>query len=101
MSLRRALLVLTLLAAAALVAGCNRSSPPARVAGSGPARLTGGSAGELLGGLASQLAGDRASVQSIIVNPSTDPHSYQPSARDARTIAGAEMVIVNGAGYDE
>jgi zinc/manganese transport system substrate-binding protein len=101
MSLRRALLVLTLLAAAALVAGCNRSSPPARVAGSGSARLTVVSAENFWGSLASQLAGDRASVQSIIVNPSTDPHSYQPSARDARTIAGADMVIVNGAGYDE
>jgi zinc/manganese transport system substrate-binding protein len=39
-------------------------------------------------------------VQSIIVNPETDPHSYEPAARDARAIAGARLVIVNGIGYD-
>ena len=39
-------------------------------------------------------------MSSIIVNPSTDPHSYEPSASDARTIAGARLVIVNGIGYD-
>jgi zinc/manganese transport system substrate-binding protein len=40
-------------------------------------------------------------VQSIIVNPATDPHSYQPSAADARTVSQATMVILNGVGYDE
>jgi zinc/manganese transport system substrate-binding protein len=52
------------------------------------------------GNIAAQLAGRKATVQSIIANPSTDPHSYQPSAADARTLAGARMVIVNGVGYD-
>jgi zinc/manganese transport system substrate-binding protein len=40
-------------------------------------------------------------VQSIVVNPEADPHSYQPNAQDARLIASAKMVLVNGAGYDE
>ena len=40
------------------------------------------------------------SVSSIIVNPSTDPHSYEPTAGDARTMAGAQLAIVNGIGYD-
>lgn len=53
------------------------------------------------GSLAAQLAGTKASVRSIIVNPGTDPHSYQPSARDARMVAGANMAIVNGVGYDD
>jgi zinc/manganese transport system substrate-binding protein len=52
------------------------------------------------GSIAAQLAGDRARVTSIIVNPSTDPHSYEPTAQDARTMAGAKMAIVNGIGYD-
>jgi zinc/manganese transport system substrate-binding protein len=39
-------------------------------------------------------------VQSIIVNPSVDPHSYEPTAGDARTMAGAQLAIVNGIGYD-
>jgi zinc/manganese transport system substrate-binding protein len=53
------------------------------------------------GSLASQLAGSRAEVRSIIVNPATDPHSYQPSAQDARTIASANLAILNGVGYDD
>jgi zinc/manganese transport system substrate-binding protein len=52
------------------------------------------------GSIASQLGGSRVDVQSIIVNPNTDPHSYQPSARDARVMAGAALAIVNGIGYD-
>ena len=39
-------------------------------------------------------------MSSIIVNPDTDPHSYEPTAQDARTIAGARLAIVNGIGYD-
>jgi zinc/manganese transport system substrate-binding protein len=53
------------------------------------------------GSLATQLAGSRADVHSIIVNPATDPHSFQPSAQDARTIASANVAIVNGVGYDD
>ena len=52
------------------------------------------------GSIASQLGGDRVAVQSIIVNPSTDPHSYEPTASDAITLAGGKLVIVNGIGYD-
>jgi zinc/manganese transport system substrate-binding protein len=52
------------------------------------------------GSIALQLAGSKASVQSIIVNPNTDPHSYEPTAGDARTMASAKLVIVNGIGYD-
>jgi zinc/manganese transport system substrate-binding protein len=53
------------------------------------------------GSIAAQLGGARVQVRSIIVNPSTDPHSYEPTAQDARTMAGARLAIVNGVGYDE
>jgi zinc/manganese transport system substrate-binding protein len=52
------------------------------------------------GSIASQLGGDRVEVTSVITSPATDPHAYEPTAADARTIAGARMVIVNGIGYD-
>jgi zinc/manganese transport system substrate-binding protein len=52
------------------------------------------------GSIASQLGGAKASVHSIIVNPAQDPHSYEPTAADARTLASAQLVIVNGIGYD-
>ena len=52
------------------------------------------------GSIASQLGGDRVQVTSVITSPATDPHDYEPTAADARTIAGAQLVIVNGIGYD-
>ena len=52
------------------------------------------------GSLASQLGGDRVRVTSIVSNPATDPHDYEPTPADGRALARAGMVIVNGAGYD-
>jgi zinc/manganese transport system substrate-binding protein len=52
------------------------------------------------GSIAQQLGGSKVAVKSIIVNPNTDPHAYQPTAGDARTLAGAKLAIVNGIGYD-
>ncbi|MFL5910887.1 MAG: metal ABC transporter solute-binding protein, Zn/Mn family [Gaiellaceae bacterium] len=52
------------------------------------------------GSIAAQLGGSRVQVTSVVTNPATDPHDYEPTALDARTFAGAQMAIVNGAGYD-
>ena len=52
------------------------------------------------GSIASQLGGDRATVTSIIANPNVDPHAYEPTAADARSLATAQLVVVNGIGYD-
>jgi zinc/manganese transport system substrate-binding protein len=52
------------------------------------------------GSIAGQIGGTHATVQSIIVNPAQDPHSYEPTSADARTIGSAQLAIVNGVGYD-
>jgi zinc/manganese transport system substrate-binding protein len=52
------------------------------------------------GSIAAQLGGEKVDVTSIISNPNTDPHSYEATPQDARLIATARYVIVNGAGYD-
>jgi zinc/manganese transport system substrate-binding protein len=52
------------------------------------------------GSIAEQLGGDRVHVTSVITSPATDPHDYEPTAADARTMAGARIAIVNGIGYD-
>lgn len=52
------------------------------------------------GSLVSQLGGTHVNVTSIVTDPNTDPHEYESSASDARAIASACLVIVNGAGYD-
>ncbi len=91
-----ALVPLSLLLALA-VAACGTSAQ-AGTDGSGGIRVI--AAENFWGSIASQLAGSKASVRSIITNPAEDPHSYQPSAGDARALATAQLVIVNGIGYD-
>jgi zinc/manganese transport system substrate-binding protein len=87
-----------LLLAALVLAGCGRSGEPGASPGGRGFEVV--AAENFWGSIAAQLAGGRASVTSIIVNPATDPHSYEPNARDARTLAGAQLAIVNGLGYD-
>ena len=52
------------------------------------------------GSIASQLGGGKVSVRSVIVNPDTDPHSYEPTAADGVALAESQMAVVNGIGYD-
>jgi zinc/manganese transport system substrate-binding protein len=52
------------------------------------------------GSIATQIGGDKVRVVSIITNPETDPHDYEAKPDDAKKIAVANYVIVNGAGYD-
>jgi len=37
---------------------------------------------------------------SIITNPDTDPHDYEPTPADGRVIAGSKLFVQNGIGYD-
>lgn len=52
------------------------------------------------GSIAAQLGGDRVTVTSIIDSPDADPHDYEPTTADGRAIATADLVLVNGIGYD-
>jgi len=88
----------SLLVAAILLAGCGSSEPHEEL-GSGKLRVV--AAENFWGSIAAQLGGERASVHSIVVNPAADPHSYEPTAADARALASARLAIVNGLGYDE
>jgi zinc/manganese transport system substrate-binding protein len=94
-------LVVVLMLGAACVAGCDKSAPGGETGARGAdGRVRVVAAENFWGSIATQLGGDRADVTSIIVNPDTDPHSYEPSAEDAREMAGAKLAIVNGIGYD-
>jgi zinc/manganese transport system substrate-binding protein len=53
------------------------------------------------GDIARQIGGSHVSVTSIITNPNTDPHVYESDPRSAAQIDNAQVVIVNGAGYDD
>ncbi len=94
--MRRLLLILAL-GVPALLAGCGGGEDAATGTGG---RLQVVAAENFWGSIAAQLGATKVQVRSIIVNPATDPHSYEPTAQDARTMAGAQLAIVNGVGYD-
>jgi zinc/manganese transport system substrate-binding protein len=52
------------------------------------------------GSLITQLGGTRVGVTSIVSDPNADPHEYESNTANAMAIANAQLVIINGAGYD-
>lgn len=52
------------------------------------------------GSIVAQLGGVHVHETSIISNPATDPHDYEPTPADARAIADARLFVENGIGYD-
>jgi len=88
-----------LVCCAVLLTACGGGSAgPAGGSSSGKLRVV--AAENFWGSVASQLGGSKVAVQSIIVNPNTDPHSYEPTASDGVALAKSQMAIVNGIGYD-
>jgi zinc/manganese transport system substrate-binding protein len=51
--------------------------------------------------VANLVAGDLAIIDAIIYNSNQDPHSYELTARDQLLINNADIVIMNGGGYDD
>lgn len=52
------------------------------------------------GDIAAQIGGRDVQVTSLIASPDADPHLFEIDARDAATLAQAQVAIENGAGYD-
>ena len=48
-----------------------------------------------------QIGGAYVQVASIESDPNTDPHSFEASPKIAAEIAGADLVVENGLGYDD
>ncbi len=52
------------------------------------------------GSIARQLGGEHVDVKSIIDDPETHAHDYEPKPSDGAAFATAKVAIVNGIGYD-
>ena len=50
--------------------------------------------------IAEQLAGSCAHVTSIVSGGGVDPHDYEPTPADAAALAKADVILLNGVGYD-
>ena len=53
----------------------------------------------IIGDFVRQVGGDRVAV-TVLVGPDGDAHVYQPTPADARRIAQAEVIFVNGLGFE-
>jgi zinc/manganese transport system substrate-binding protein len=67
--------------------------------GSGPV-ITAAASINAWGSILGQLGGTHVQASSIITNPDTDPHDYEPTPADGRTIATSALFVENGVGYD-
>lgn len=52
------------------------------------------------GDIVDQLGGDCAQVTTIVASSASDPHDYEPTPADSVEFEGAQLVVVNGLGYD-
>jgi zinc/manganese transport system substrate-binding protein len=91
----RSLAAAVMLAAAWLLGACGPNAAAA------PGTVGVVAAENEYGDVASQVGGLYVTVHSIESNPNTDPHTYEVSPSVAQEVAGAQLVIQNGVGYDD
>jgi len=96
MRLRHLTVPVLALATVAALTGCAASDDPA---GDGVIRIVAST--NVYGDIARSIVGDAGEVTSIIEDSAQDPHEYEADARDALAISRADIVILNGGGYDE
>ena len=89
-------LVATLPLSALLLAGCGGESTAAGD-GDGTTVVT---STNVYASIVSAIAGDAVEVEPIIDDAAQDPHEYEATSRDQLTLSRADMVVMNGGGYD-
>ena len=101
MHIRTAPVIGAALAATLLLSGCAAGSPSAgSSAHASDDILRVVASTNVYGDIASQIGGNLVKVDSIISDPSQDPHSYEADAQVQLALSKADVVIQNGGGYD-
>jgi zinc/manganese transport system substrate-binding protein len=85
------------LASALLLAACSRPAPEPAAPAAAPLPIV--ATFTLLADMVANIGGDRVAVRSL-VGPDGDAHVFSPSPADAKTLAGAGLVVVNGMGFE-
>lgn len=103
----RPVLAAAALGVLAVVAGCSSApTPPPAAAPSaptaeGPAPVRVVASTDVYGSIVTAVGGDRVEVRSIIDSPDADPHEYEATPADAAAVTGAQILVLNGGGYDD
>jgi zinc/manganese transport system substrate-binding protein len=102
----RTTLATTLVLAA--LAGCGSGDPEdgAAVATGDPSQCPGEVVDVLVsvgqwGDMTRRLGGDCANVTTVVSSGAVDPHDFDPGTADLAAFADADLVVLNGAHYDE
>ena len=53
------------------------------------------------GDVVAQVGGQFVAVRPLLTDPSADPHSFEPSAQAQLAVSKAELLVMNGGGYDD
>ncbi|MDQ0504098.1 metal ABC transporter substrate-binding protein [Xanthobacter agilis] len=93
---RRLVLAATLASALGAFAA---SAPAFAQSDAGAAKLPVVASFSILGDFVKQVGGDRIALTTI-VGPNGDSHVYQPTPADAKKLAAAKVVFVNGLGFE-
>jgi zinc/manganese transport system substrate-binding protein len=96
--MRRVPALLVLALAASSAAACAGSSMTSTNTKSLPQVVA---AENFWGNIAAQIGGGHIAVTSIITDPNADPHTYETDPKSASAFSHAQLVILNGAGYDD
>lgn len=98
---QRAAATLYLIFVLLLPAGCQSAAPSLRdgapADGDFPKVLA---VQSFVADMAQNVAGDRLQVQTLMPL-GLDPHTYEPTPQDVARVAEADVLVVNGAGYEE
>jgi ABC-type Zn uptake system ZnuABC Zn-binding protein ZnuA len=98
--LRRVLIKAAVAGVALLALGAAGCADQGGDEAAGPSRLDVVATTMVLGDFARQVGGDRVRVTGLL-GPDADPHEYEPTPSDADAVAGADLVVENGAGLDD
>ena len=96
---QRAIALVVAVAASLSLVGCAPSATP--TASPSDAKISIVASTSVWGSVAKAVGGDLVEVTSIIDSTSVEPHSYSATARDRLAVNNADIVVMNGGGYDD
>jgi len=85
------------LLALGLAAGLAAAAAPAFAADGHPLKVV--ASFSILGDMVKEIAGDAAEL-TVLVGPDGDAHVYEPTPSDAKALGEADLLVVNGLGFE-
>lgn len=85
--------------ASLVLSGCATSADSSKFAAGAAVNVV--AVSDTYGSIVESIGGDRVEVISLAQGTSQDPHEYEAKAQDQLAVSEADLVIMNGGGYDD